>query len=230
MADSDGLDEAAEQVLRTALTAAAQLAERLAQARTQAQRDAATRSEREARDLAGRVQTERRAASAQLAPTRDPRWILTAQPREITDAYATAQQWAATDPAAARDAQRILDQVRACYGPDAVPTGLDQAPDVGRVDSPAQRVARADAAVLLAAPDIDTRVATWLADHPAGLPGFSRAEAAEAVDARFRAALFQAVPATEATTARLPGADTARAAAPAVGLTRLTRGVEAERD
>lgn len=226
MADSDGLDEAAEQVLRTALTAAAQLAERLAQARTQAQREAAARSEREARDLAGRVQVERRAAGAQLASTRDPRWILTASPGEIADAYATARQWAGTDPAAARDAQRILDQIRARYGADAVPDGLDRTPDTGRVDSSAQRAARADAAVLLAAPDVDARVATWLADHPGALPGLSRAEAAEAVDARFRAALFQAVPATEATAARLPGAATARAAAPAVD---LTRGVEAER-
>jgi len=229
MADADGLDEAAEQVLRTALTAAAQLAERLAQARTQSQRDAAARSEREARDLAGRVQAERRAADAQLAPTRDPRWIATAQPEEIADAYATARQWAGVDPAAARDAQRILDQVRVRFGPAAVPEGLDGTSDPGPgggVDSPARRAARADAAVLLAAPDVDARVATWLADHPAALPGLSHAETAAAVDARLRAALFQAVPATEATATRLPGAETARAAGPAVD---LSRSAEAER-
>ncbi len=229
MADADGLDEAAEQVLRVALTAAAQLAERLAQARTQSQREAAQRSEREARDLAGRVAVERPAAGAQLAPTRDPRWIATAQPREIADAYATARQWAGTDPAAARDAQRILDQVRARYGADAIPDSLDRtagrAADLSPgedMESPSRRAAHADAALLLAAPDVDTRVQAWLTDHPGPLPGLSRTETAEAVDARFRAALFQAVPATESTTAvtRAPGGEKARAAAPVFDLAR----------
>lgn len=217
MADADELDEAAEQILRTALTAAAQLAERLAQSRAQAQRDAAARSEREARDLAGRVQVERRTAAAQLAPTRDPRWILTAQPREIANAYATAQQWAGTDPAAARDAQRILDQVRTRYGPDAVPDGLDRTADLSSgagVDSPARRAARAEAAVLLTTPDVDARVRSWLAEHPGALPGLTPAETAEAVDARLRADLSQAQPATAAT------APVAASAAPAISATR----------
>ncbi len=217
MADADGLDEAAEQILRTALTAAAQLAERLAQARTQAQRDAAARSEREARDLAGRVEIERRAAAAQLAPTRDPRWIATAEPREVAAAYATAQQWAGTDPAAARDAQRILDQVRVRYGADAVPDGLDRTGDRsagGGVDSPPRRAARAEAAILLATPDVDARVKTWLAEHPGPLPGLNPAETAEAVDARLRADLSQARSATEATAA------VTATTAPAISATR----------
>jgi len=217
MADADGLDEAAEQVLRTALTAAAQLAERLAQARTQSQRDAAARSEREARDLAGRVEVERRAATAQLAATREPRWIATASTREIADAYATARQWAGVDPAAARDAQRILDQVRARYGADAVPDGLDRAGDLspgGAVESPARRAARAEAAVLLATPDVDARVQAWLAEHPGPLPGLTPAETAEAVDAHLRADLSQARSATEAT------APVTAPTAPAISATR----------
>lgn len=230
MADADGLDEAAEQILRVGLTVAAQLAERLAQARTQSQRDAAARSDREAGDLAGRIETERRAADAQLTRTRDPRWIATATAGEVTDAYATARQWAGTDPAAARDAQRILDQVRARYGRDAVPPGLDPAPDVSRgggVDSPARRAARADAALLLAAPDVDARVQSWLAEHPGPLPGLTPTQTAEAVDARVRAALFQGAPATDATAARSVGAgEKARPAPPVLDLTRTA---EAER-
>jgi hypothetical protein len=230
MADDDGLDEAAEQILRVGLTAAAQLAEHLAQARTQSQRDAAARSDREARDLAGRIETERRAADAQLTRTRDPRWIATATAGEVTDAYATARQWAGTDPAAARDAQRILDQVRARYGPDAVSPGRDPAADLstgGRADSPALRAARADAALLLAAPDVDARVQSWLAKHPGPLPGLTPTQTVEAVNARVRAALFQATPATDATAARSAGAG--ERARPATPVADVTRTAEAER-
>lgn len=224
MADSDGLDEAAEQILRTALTAAAQLAERLAQARTQSQREAAARGDREAGDLAGRVEAERRAADAQLTRTRDPRWIATATAGEVTDAYATARQWAGTDPAAERDAQRILDQIRTRHGPDAVPPEIGPATEAGRgggADSPARRAALADAALLLAAPDVDARVRSWLAEHPGPLPGLTPTQTAEAVDARLRAALFQAAPATDATAARSAGAgEKARTAPPVLDLTR----------
>ncbi len=206
MPDADGLDEAAEQILRVGLTAAAQLAERIAQARSQAQREAAARSDREARDLTGRVEAERRAATAQLDRTRDPRWIQTATAGEISDAYATARQWAGTDPAAARDAQRILDQVRTRHGTDAVPTGLDQS---GNDVSPARQAARADAALLLATPDVDARVQAWLADHPQPLPGLTRAETAEAFDARLRADLSQARSATAATAPAAPAVEPA---------------------
>ena len=220
MADADGLDEAAEQILRVGLTAAAQLAERIAQARTQAQRETAARSEREARELAGRVAAERAAAAVQLDRTRNPRWITTATAAEIADAYATARQWAGVDPAAGRDAQRILDQVHARYGPDAVPTALDHSVDGARVgggDSPARRAASAEAALLLATPDVDARVRAWLTDHPGSLPGLTPAKTTEAVDARLRAELSQGRPATAATTV------TASATAPVTAEPTISR-------
>lgn len=184
MADADGLDDAAEQILRVGLTAAARLAERLARARTQSQREAALRSDRDARDLTARVEAERRAAAAQLALTRDPRSMRTADSREAVGT--AARGWALTDRAGARDGQRIRHQDHARHGPDAGSSGPDRTAEVGagwKAGSPAERAARADAAVLLATPDVGTRVQTWLADHPGQLPGLSRAQTTEAVEA-----------------------------------------------
>lgn len=201
MAESDGIDEAAEQMLRVALTAAAQLAERLAHARTQAARQAQARSDRDAREHTARVEAEHRAARAQLTLTRNPRWWDTATGPDIADAYATARQWADLDPVAARDADRITQQVRERYGPAAVLNPTLQPSPAGR--RPKERAAEAEAAALLTADargDIATRTRAWLAAHAHELPPeLTRADAGEAVSARLHADLTQPRPATEST-------------------------------
>jgi hypothetical protein len=206
VAESDGIDEAAEQMLRVALTAAAQLAERLAHARAQAAREAQARSDRDAREHSARVEAEHRAARAQLALTEDPRWWHTATGPDIADVYATARQWADHDPSAAHDADRITQQVPEQYGSAAVPIGASSIGQPRATDRRArEQAAAAEAAVLLASDaraDIATRTRAWLAEHAHELPAeFTRAEAGEAVSAGLRADLTQPQSATEATAA-----------------------------
>lgn len=216
MAESDGLDEAAEQMLRVALTAAAQLAERLAHARAQAAREVQARSDRDAQGHTARVEAEHRAARAQLNLTRDTPWWDTANGPDIADAYATARR-VNLDPAVARDADRVTQQVQNRYGPAAVPNPA--APSPAAQPSPARRrpgdrAAQAQTTALAAADaraHIATRTHAWLAVHAHELPPpMTRADAAEAVSSRLRADLTQPRPATEATGPR--AADQAAAA------------------
>lgn len=211
MADlqSDGLDEAAERLLQVTLTAAAQLAERVAQARAHAAREAQALSGRQAREYATRTEAERRVARAQLIPTRDPGWWDTASRLQIADAYATARQWADLDPDAGRDAARILQQVRDRYGAAALPdlTATAAAAHTGRgAPRPGERAAQTEAELLIAADaraEAAHRVDRWLEEHAGDLPDdLTRTEVFEAVDSRLRADLFEPASAVRATANR----------------------------
>jgi hypothetical protein len=185
--ESDGLDETVEQLLRVSVTAAAQLAEHLAHARTQANRQTAQHTARDAQQLAARLEAEQRAGRAQPAGP------------DTTD-----------------------DKTHTAAAPDTSPAR----------ESPAQRAARADAA-LLAVPSaangtgVAAQVETWLAVHGDQLPGLAGPQGGEAVDARLRAELSQGQPPTATTDPSAGAVD--RGPAPRFGV-HLEPPADLERD
>ncbi len=128
MADEhDGIDEALEGMLRIGLTAAGRVAEVAARAREQAERDARAASEAQARELAQRLQAERAAARAQLAPVDRTDWWHQARPEDIAQVWETARSWQHLDPVAERAAGRIRREVADRYGIDIDAPGGDPA-------------------------------------------------------------------------------------------------------
>jgi len=128
MADEhDGIDEALEGMLRIGLTAAGRVAEVAARAREQAARDARAASEAQAGELAGRLQAERAAARAQLAPVDRSDWWHQARPEDIAVVWETARSWQHLDPVAERAAGRIRGEVADRYGVDVNAPGGDPA-------------------------------------------------------------------------------------------------------
>lgn len=125
--ESDGIEEAFEGHLRVLVTAAAQLGERMARAREQAQRRAQAVSEQEARELASRFEAEKRAARVELANVHQSRWWDNARPKDVAHTYRLATAWEREDAEAAQAAARIRDELRTRYGVDAQSTGA--APD-----------------------------------------------------------------------------------------------------
>lgn len=197
MTESDGLEEAAERTLRTALMAAAQLAEHLAQARQRDQQHTRQLSEAQLRDTQRREQADRAAARAELSGVRDSRWWDTATADDITHAYSTAHQWAAVDPAADAAEQRIRTEVHTRYGIDLPAAGTPLRPltatDPAAADPAAARAeterARAEVAAVLIG---DARAEALTA----GLAGITDEDT---VTARVLADQFQAHPAADAT-------------------------------
>ena len=96
--EPDGINEALAGTLRVSLTVAGQLAERSARAREQAARDARAHSEQHARELQARLDAERAAARAALAPVAREEWWQRAEPDDIARAWETAQAWRELDP------------------------------------------------------------------------------------------------------------------------------------
>ena len=96
-------DEASESVragMRTAMAAAAQIAQRVMRALEQRQREAQAASEQRAAELRARFDAECAAARAVLAPVGREEWWATAQPEQIASAYETAHAWEKFDPEA----------------------------------------------------------------------------------------------------------------------------------
>jgi colicin import membrane protein len=109
MADEpDGMHEVFQGGARVALTAAGLIAERLMRAREQAQRDAQAASEHEARELQTRLDAERTAARASLAPVAGDDWWQRAGVDDVARAWETAKAWEDVDA----DARRITDRMR----------------------------------------------------------------------------------------------------------------------
>lgn len=125
--ETDGIEEAFEGQLRLVVTTAAQVGERIARAREDAQRRAAAASEREARELASRLAAEQRAARAELADVYRPEWWDRATPEQIGNTYQVARAWAGEDPEAARAETRMRDELRTRYGVDVDQTPADPA-------------------------------------------------------------------------------------------------------
>jgi colicin import membrane protein len=129
MSESDGLDEVVETMLRTGLTAAARIGEELARAREKGAREAAAAEDQMGRELMARLEGERAAARAQLAPALDARWWDTAKAEDIVRVHQTATAWKGQDPVARSASDAIREQVQQRYGinVDALGTGADGA-------------------------------------------------------------------------------------------------------
>lgn len=215
--DNDGVDEVLEGTLRVALTAAGRLAEMAARDREQAARAAQSTSENEARQLQARLDAERSAARAQLAPVRQDSWWDKARTEDIAAAWQTAVTWQRLDPEAAAAVTVIRQQVQdrfsvdvATFRPDS--SSVQAAPDEhGRAPVPRRgqgAAEQAEAVTVLVADDRvrsaepaaaadawdSTQRRTALGDRVAT---FADAEVAEA---RVLADTHQATPPTAATT------------------------------
>lgn len=123
MSESDGLDEVVETMLRTGLTAAARIGEELARAREKAAREAAASEDQQGRELTARLEGERAAARAQLAPALDARWWDNAKAEDIVRIHQTATAWKNQDPMARSAADAIREQVQQRYGIDVYALG-----------------------------------------------------------------------------------------------------------
>ena len=250
MADEhDGIDEALEGMLRIGLATAGRVAEVAARAREQAARDARAASEAQAGELAGRLQAERAAARAQLAPVDRTDWWQQARPEDIAGVWETARSWQQLDPVAERAAGRIRREVADRYGIDVDAPGGDPAAvrdalarrGIAERDTGAQystaRAEDAAAARLLAAADRADRLQQPEPAAAARAAGEDRGDtsdrrrppadaltggvaAAEAVAARVTADTIQPRPAAEAVRRPPPAAPQARSGVPAASRRR----------
>jgi colicin import membrane protein len=231
--EPDGINEALAGTLRVALTVAGQLAERAARTREQAARDARAHGEQQTRELRARLDAERAAARAALAPVAREAWWQRAEVDEIARAWETAQAWRELDADARHAAERIHDQLHARYAIDTTDLRADPAALAApeRADRERARDERHEAAVLLASADRADADQHARRDHeppdaadhvtePAGREILAAAlhgvADEETVEARVIAATNQAQPASEAVTAppqRVPRARHARRAA-----------------
>lgn len=125
--ESDGINEALAAQLRVGVTVAGRIGEVLARQREQQLRNAQAESEQEARELTGRLEAQRSAAGAALAPLHRDDWWETAQPRDIAQAWETASTWREQDAEAARAQERIRAQLRDRYGIDTADLGANEA-------------------------------------------------------------------------------------------------------
>lgn len=116
--ETDGIDEAIESQVRTAAMVAAQIGQRMAWTIEQRAERARRANETEARQLAERLEAERRTALAHLSDVQRPQWWERATPEKIGNAYETAVAWEEREPAASAARQRIEDEVRTRYGID----------------------------------------------------------------------------------------------------------------
>src|SRR5690606_20687980 len=124
---TDGIEEAFEGQLRVLVTAASQIAERIAREREQALRQAEARSQQEARELQSRMEAERRVARAELSNVYREQWWNQASPEQIGHAYQVARAWEREDLEAVRAEQRMRDELRTRYGVDVDATEADPA-------------------------------------------------------------------------------------------------------
>lgn len=141
---TDGIEEAFEGQLRVLVTAASQIAERIAREREQALRQAEARSQQEARELQSRMEAERRAARAELSNVYREQWWNQASPEQIGHAYQVARAWEREDPEAVRAEQRMRDELRTRYGVDVDATQADPAAVRAAVERAVHERAQAD--------------------------------------------------------------------------------------
>jgi len=160
MADEpDGINEALSSSTRVALTVGGLMAERMVRAREQAHRETQAASQQAARELQGRLDAERAAARASLAPVARDDWWDRAGAQDIGLAWETANAWRDSDPDAQRTTERIRDELRRRYAietdsldadPAAVQDALERRERALRLAADARSQARTEEA--LAAP------------------------------------------------------------------------------
>lgn len=115
---ADGVDDAFDQSLRSAITVASRVGEQLARQREQRLRDRAAAEQQQARELEARYEAERAAARARLRLTEQPQWWDKATPEAIAENYAVAVAWKDDDEVARTAAERIRQEAAARYGID----------------------------------------------------------------------------------------------------------------
>ena len=100
-----------------------------ARARERSAREAAAGEDQIGCELRARLEGERAAARAQLAPALDARWWDNAKAEDIVRVHQTATAWKGHDPMARSAAGAIREQVQQRYGidVDALGTGADGA-------------------------------------------------------------------------------------------------------
>ena len=154
--ESDGVNEAMLASTRVALTAGGLVAERAMRGREQARREAEAVSRQETRELEGRLDAERAAARASLAPVRDSEWWDRARPDDIGLAWETANAWRDLDPDANRTVDHMRDELRRRYAidtdsldadPAAVQQALERRERALRLASEAREQARGEDAL-----------------------------------------------------------------------------------
>lgn len=154
--EPDGINEAFQAVARVAITAGGLVAERMMRAREQAMRDAQAQSQQHARELQQRLDSERAAARASLAPVREPDWWERAGAEEIGVAWETANAWRDIDADCARTVQDMRNELQERYGiapdslqadPGAVQDALERREQALRLAAQERTQARVEDAV-----------------------------------------------------------------------------------
>jgi len=154
--EADAVHEALHGTMRVAITVGGLMAERAMRAREQAARNAQAESEHAARELQARMDGERAAARAALAPVHQRSWWEKAGPDEVGAAWETATAWRELDPDAERAAQHIGDELRGRYAiqvdsldadPGQVQAALERRERALRLSAEFREAARRDEAV-----------------------------------------------------------------------------------
>jgi hypothetical protein len=154
--EPDGVNEAFMTSARTALAAGGLIAERLIRAREQAVREAEARSQQHARELQARINAERAAARASLAPVARDVWWKRATTEQLGVAWETANAWRDLDRDAAQTVDHMRDQLRTRYAidpdslgaePSAVQDALDRRERALRLATEARQQARLEDSV-----------------------------------------------------------------------------------
>jgi hypothetical protein len=208
--EPDGVNETFQAAARVAITAGGLMAERIVRAREQALREAQAQSEQHARELQARMDSERAAARASLAPVGRDEWWDRASAEEIGVAWETANAWRDVDRDAAAAVDHMRDQLRGRYAidpdsldadPGAVQDALERRERALRLASQARAQARADEAV--AAPLL---VMAGVADREQDRAQADRERDAERADDEARAAaLYDSADARRDAAASLDG-------------------------
>lgn len=124
---SDDIEGAIEGTLRTMVTAAGRMGERLARIREDAARRAEAESVQRAREYQAQLEQERATARAQLLPVNEPAWWDRASANDIAHAYETAAAWEGEDRTIAGAAAKMRDELRERYDIDTAQPGSDSA-------------------------------------------------------------------------------------------------------
>ncbi|MEO5779894.1 MAG: hypothetical protein ABIQ22_09015 [Arthrobacter oryzae] len=127
MSESDGMDDVLDGGLRQSLMIASHIAETLARQRQESQRQIEHQDVQEAHEAHARLNAERSAAHASLAPVAKDQWWEKAQPHDIATAHAVAMSWKDRDPTALAASEKIRAEVIARYGIDTHDVGADAA-------------------------------------------------------------------------------------------------------
>jgi hypothetical protein len=123
--DTDGVAESFDRSLRIALTVAGQMGEKLARLREVSERRREADAVQETRELTARLDAERGAMRASVAPVSQPEWWDAATPDMIAEVHETAVVWRDIDDVAEATAENIRREVEDRYGVDVDDTGAD---------------------------------------------------------------------------------------------------------